>query len=35
MAYFEKKFYNNLPIKLVNGKPLTGQIFVHLCQEYI
>lgn len=35
MKQFEKTFFENLPVKLINGKPLTGDIYLNLIREYI
>lgn len=35
MKQFEKSFYDTLPPKTINGKPLTGEIFLNLVREYI
>lgn len=35
MKDFERKFYETLPTKLINGKPLTGEIYLNLVREYL
>lgn len=35
MNQFERSFYETLPTKLINGKPLTAEIFLNLVREYI
>jgi hypothetical protein len=35
MKDFERVFYETLPPKLVNGKPLTGEIYLNLVREYL
>lgn len=35
MKQFEKTFYDTLPLKTINGKPLTGEIYLNLIREYI
>lgn len=35
MKQFEKTFYQTLPVKLINGKPLTGDIYLNLIREYL
>lgn len=35
MKQFERTFYDTLPTKIINGKPLTGEIYLNLIREYI
>mgnify|MGYP000949901850 CR=1 FL=1 len=35
MRAFEKTFFNNLPIKLINGKPINSDMFIALTYEYL
>ena len=35
MNTFEKTFYQTLPVKLINGKPLTGDIYLNLVRQYL
>jgi hypothetical protein len=30
MKQFERTFYDTLPTKIINGKPLTGEIYLNL-----
>lgn len=35
MKQFERTFFETLPVKLINGKPLTAEIYLNLVREYI
>jgi hypothetical protein len=35
MKAFEKTFFNNLPIKLINNKPINSDMFIALTYEYL
>lgn len=35
MKAFERTFFETLPPKLINGKPLTADIYLNLVREYV
>lgn len=35
MKQFERTFYETLPPKTINGKPLTADIYLNLIRQYI
>ena len=32
---FLRTFYSNLPVKIINGKPITGEIYLNLAHEFV
>ncbi len=35
MNQFQRNFFETLPVKNINGKPLTADIYLNLIREYV